>query len=177
MCMTNPRASLVPLVAFAFTAVLGADAASASQNITKVAPRQLSDEIAIVDGTVLVPVDDLAAAAGCKLTANVKSRFYEAWPCKPGGRFRIDVDAVDAYAKSVAPSGGEEVGFNPQPDPPRDLQIDAQVISHRVVVHEGRAMLELGEVARLMGGTVKGKGKRARIVIPAGAAPLIVVAE
>lgn len=103
--------------------------------------------------------------------------LYEAWPCKPGGRFRIDVDAVDEYAKSVAPSGGEEVGFNPQPDPPRDLKIDAQVISHRVVVHEGRAMLELGEVARLMGGTVKGKGKRARIVIPAGAAPLIVVAE
>lgn len=153
--------------------MLGEGSAAAKSKLTKVAPSRLSDEITIVDGTVMVPVDDLVATVGCTLKAEAKSRFYEAWPCKAEGAFQVDVGALAGYAKSTKPSKGETQGFNPQPDPPRELHFGEHVVSRKVVLHDGRAYLDLGEVAKLMGGTVKGKGKKARIMIGDGSVRVI----
>lgn len=177
--MTAARSLLSrSLAALAFAAVtIGAASAEAKTKPTKVAVAKLSDEITTVDGAVLVPVDDLLATVGCGLRVDPKTQAYEAWPCKAIGPFHIDVDAIATYVKTNMSRPGEKQGFNPQPDPPRELSFDDKVVSRKIVVHDDRAYLDLREVAQLMGGVVKGRGAKARIVIADGSVRVIAVGK
>lgn len=169
---------LLPLC-FAGLALLAAGTAAAGPGkARKITPQQISADVVVVDGQAYVPLADLAEATGCRLTAVKESKAYEAWPCKPGGLFVLDLDALRSAQKTVATTTaptapGSEVAFNPQPDPPHELRFDDIVASRSVVMNAGAAHLPLSEIARLLGGKMHRKGKRAWISVPPGVdAPL-----
>ncbi|MBC8070425.1 MAG: hypothetical protein IAG13_18985 [Deltaproteobacteria bacterium] len=155
---------------------LGASSVSAGAKAKKVLVSELSDEIVVVDGKTLVPVDDLAAAAGCKLRRNAESRAYEAWPCKPGALLQLDVDALATHSVRLTPAEeGENKYAGARPE--HQLRFGEHIASRTLVLHEGRAYLTLPDVVVLMGGKLERKGKKARIVVPGGAeAPLAITA-
>src|SRR5262245_33647436 len=136
----------------------------------KIAASALSSHLVVVDGEVLVPVRDLAASTGCELHGDADAKSYEAWPCKPGALLTVDVPALERHAKT----GGGTQGYWPQPDPPPlELRMDGKLLTRIVVLQGGDPHVPLVEVARLMGGKVERKGRKARIVVPSTAdAPL-----
>ena len=166
------RASL-PLLATAMIA-LGASSVDAAAKAKKVLVSQLSDEIMVVEGQTLVPIDDLATAVGCKLRRNPESRAYEAWPCKPGALLQLDAEALQSFSPHIAaPEAGENKYTTARPE--HELRFGEHVASRTLVLHEGRAYLPIGDVAALLGGKLERKGKKARIVVPGGAeAPLAI---
>lgn len=172
--MSRSRSAFLPFC-FAAVALLAAGTASAGPGkARKVVPKQISADAVVVEGQTLLPLADLAKAAGCTLTpAKGEAKAYEGWPCKPGALLVLDVEALRAAAKATLSSGsgpetpGTKVAFNPQPDPPHELRFDGIVASRAVVMHAGVAHISLGEVARLMGGKLQRKGKRTWISVPA----------
>jgi hypothetical protein len=154
------------------TALLVASGSALAGKSKKIAAKTISPHLVMLDSGPLVPLADLATAAGCELHLDPKTQAYEAWPCKPGALLAIDVPALARHAKS---SQAETQGFDPQPDPPIELRMDGKLLSKRVILEGGDPHVPLAEVARLMGGKVKGKGKgkTAWIVVPPAAdAPL-----
>lgn len=172
--MTRSKLVFSLCVGVAALAAITPDSAEAKSR--RLAPSAISDDVVITDGDVLLPLVDVVAAIGCTVKpGKPESRAYEAWPCRPGALFELDVEALAAY---VPTTPGAKKGFDPQPEPPRVLKIGEHVASRIVIIQSGDPHIPLSEVAALLGGRVKRSGKKAWISVPEDAkAPLQLAAK
>ena len=172
------RLRLLLVLSLGVSVLVGSGSALAGK-ARKIPAKTISPHLVMLDSGPLVPLADLATAAGCELHFDAKAKAYEAWPCKPGGKLSVDLPALQRHAKA---NKGETQGFDPQPDPPIALFMDGKLLTKQVRLESGDPHVPLAEVARLMGGkvrwTVKTKGKNAWIVVPPAAdAPLELAAN
>lgn len=160
----------------AATVLAVATPSTAEAKSRKLLPSAITDSPVVVGGAVLVPLADLAGAVSCDLTApETKDQGYEAWPCRADGVLVFDAEAFASY---VPTAPGTKQGFNPQPDPPRELHFGKLLVSRKVVMRSGEAFIALSEVAAMLGGKVKRSKKATWISVPSNAkGPLRLAAQ